>query len=209
MRFTFLNAALTGLILSASCVVSVANAGLINGGFESGLTGWEISNAASTSVVESHEGYTAQEGSSFLLLLGDTSAGSSYTISQTFQLEAGDIITGFAAYDWNDYSPFYDHAAVKMFDNNGSLLDILWSETGNGLPDYDNTPWAAWSFTSNSSSTYKIEYSAGNSRDALYAPQALFDGAQVIAAKIPEPSTLAIFALGLMGLASRRFKKQS
>jgi hypothetical protein len=29
------------------------------------------------------------------------------------------------------------------------------------------------------------------------------------AAQVPEPSTLAIFALGLMGLASRRFKKQS
>ncbi|WP_223270402.1 PEP-CTERM sorting domain-containing protein [Colwellia sp. C1TZA3] len=27
--------------------------------------------------------------------------------------------------------------------------------------------------------------------------------------KVPEPSTLAIFALGLMGLVSRRFKKQS
>ncbi len=26
---------------------------------------------------------------------------------------------------------------------------------------------------------------------------------------VPEPSTLAIFALGLMGLASRRFKKQA
>jgi len=28
-------------------------------------------------------------------------------------------------------------------------------------------------------------------------------------AEVPEPSTLAIFALGMMGLASRRFKKQS
>jgi hypothetical protein len=26
---------------------------------------------------------------------------------------------------------------------------------------------------------------------------------------VPEPSTLAIFALGMIGLASRRFKKQS
>ena len=26
---------------------------------------------------------------------------------------------------------------------------------------------------------------------------------------VPEPSTLAIFALGIMGLASRKFKKQS
>jgi len=31
----------------------------------------------------------------------------------------------------------------------------------------------------------------------------------VTPSEIPEPSTLAIFALGLMGLASRRFKKQS
>jgi hypothetical protein len=27
--------------------------------------------------------------------------------------------------------------------------------------------------------------------------------------EVPEPSTLAIFALGIIGLASRRFKKQS
>jgi hypothetical protein len=33
-----------------------------------------------------------------------------------------------------------------------------------------------------------------------------FDGTLAV---VPEPSTLAIFALGLMGLASRRFKKQS
>jgi hypothetical protein len=37
------------------------------------------------------------------------------------------------------------------------------------------------------------------------------DGAQAwgTTSQVPEPSTLAIFALGLMGLASRRFKKQS
>lgn len=31
----------------------------------------------------------------------------------------------------------------------------------------------------------------------------------VVSNEVPEPSTLAIFALGIMGLASRRFKKQS
>jgi hypothetical protein len=31
----------------------------------------------------------------------------------------------------------------------------------------------------------------------------------VVQATVPEPTTLAIFSLGLMGLASRRFKKQS
>ncbi|PKH89562.1 hypothetical protein CXF79_00060 [Colwellia sp. Bg11-28] len=33
--------------------------------------------------------------------------------------------------------------------------------------------------------------------------------AQAVRAKVPEPSTLAIFALGMIGLASRRLKKQS
>jgi hypothetical protein len=32
---------------------------------------------------------------------------------------------------------------------------------------------------------------------------------QVNGVKVPEPTTLAIFALGIMGLAARRFKKQS
>lgn len=34
-------------------------------------------------------------------------------------------------------------------------------------------------------------------------------GATTLVTDVPEPTTLAIFALGLMGLASRRFKKQS
>jgi hypothetical protein len=49
------------------------------------------------------------------------------------------------------------------------------------------------------------------------AGEVLFTGAgnyergsfQAIVSSVPEPSTLAIFALGMIGLASRRFKKQS
>jgi hypothetical protein len=37
----------------------------------------------------------------------------------------------------------------------------------------------------------------------------VFDNFSFNTAEVPEPSTLAIFALGIMGLASRRFKKQS
>jgi hypothetical protein len=36
-----------------------------------------------------------------------------------------------------------------------------------------------------------------------------FDDTQLNNTEVPEPSTLAIFALGMMGIASRRFKKQS
>ena len=54
--------------------------------------------------------------------------------------------------------------------------------------------------------------------DALASSPGYFAGIMVIqdtsqvwgtTSQVPEPSTLAIFALGLMGLASRRFNKQS
>ena len=35
-----------------------------------------------------------------------------------------------------------------------------------------------------------------------------FSNLQIRSAEVPEPSTLAIFALGIIGLASRKFKKQ-
>lgn len=39
--------------------------------------------------------------------------------------------------------------------------------------------------------------------------EVFLDGATANTAQVPEPSTLAIFALGIMGLASRKFKKQA
>lgn len=51
------------------------------------------------------------------------------------------------------------------------------------------------------------EYSANGMHSATPISWLLYRTA--MAAPVPEPSTLAIFALGMMGLASRRFKKQS
>jgi hypothetical protein len=44
-------------------------------------------------------------------------------------------------------------------------------------------------------------FAPGSHRDGLHSTALVRD--------VPEPSTLAIFALGMIGLASRRFKKQS
>jgi len=62
-----------------------------------------------------------------------------------------------------------------------------------------------------------LQYSAGlsggtggrlpTSSDPIYVSQTIAPEPSSVA--VPEPSTLAIFALGLMGLASRRFKKQA
>jgi hypothetical protein len=50
-----------------------------------------------------------------------------------------------------------------------------------------------------------FKFSTGNAH--LFSFDAVDVGVEVSA--VPEPSTLAIFALGMIGLASRRFKKQS
>ena len=42
-----------------------------------------------------------------------------------------------------------------------------------------------------------------------YDDNNVYFSAAITATDVPEPSTLAIFALGLMGLVSRRFKKQA
>jgi hypothetical protein len=81
-------------------------------------------------------------------------------------------------------------------------------------------------------SNYSLGWFADNQGSLSYAHSNMFDYAQVHgrnvnyngyktstntsystmlvrSANVPEPSTLAIFALGMMGLASRRFKKKS
>ncbi len=194
------------LVLSTS---GLANAGLINGGFENDLAGWTFNSSSSTSVVSNHENLLPTEGDYFLKLIGDTSGGANNvnnTVSQTFNLNSGGTIQGFASFDWNDYSPFYDYAAVEIYNSNDILLNVLWTETGFGLPNYANTPWSEWSFTADNSGEYTIVFSSSNTEDSINSSIALFDGASITS--VPEPSTLAIFALGIMGLASRRFAKK-
>lgn len=194
-----------GIVLSALGLSSLANAGLINGDFESGLTGWDASFLSSTRIVSNHEGYNAKQGGNFLRLTGNTAADKSHSVSQYIDLKVGDSLSGFAAYDWNDYSPFIDHASVEIYDEQGDLLTILWSETGEGLTSYANTPWTEFNFVATEKATYQLVLSAGNSQDNINAPYALFDD---ITANIPEPSTFAIFAFALIGFTCRRFKKR-
>jgi len=205
MKLQFLKTIILGAVLSIS---TVANAGLINGGFESGLTNWDYNSPSSATIVNSHEGLSAMEGNSFLKLLGDTSGnGINNTATQSFYLNVGDSIQGFAAFDWNDYNPYYDFSSVEIFDHNDISLAVLWSETGVGLSNYANTPWDFWQYTALASNTYKLVLSSGNTADSVNSSIALFDAISTTTS-VPEPSTLAIFALGIIGLASRRFAKK-
>lgn len=76
-----------------------------------------------------------------------------------------------------------------MFDEN----DVLWAST-----------------YSSSSNWYTVNTSTGLANLEYSNKLSFAHGGDIyVAASVPEPSTLTIFALGIMGLASRRFKKLS
>jgi len=91
----------------------------------------------------------------------------------------------------------FDIAAGSTEVNLG-LLNEIRVNSGTGLADFWNTSWLNISFSE------KVDYTTQSS-SFLSAPRTNLN--KVV--DVPEPSTLAIFTLGMIGLASRRFKKQS
>jgi hypothetical protein len=198
MKFKFLKTACAGLILSVS---AFSNAGLItfNG--------------------------TASDG-------GYTSLPGSYT-------EAGFTLTNNSGSNYfidNDYATNLNSWDDDVLEFN-SLTSSQATLTADGNINFDFSSAFLGSFGSAASLTFEGFFAGGGSitqtlslglnTRALFnftgfnnlsslvisAPTdgdyALMDDLTVSASSVPEPSTLAIFALGIIGLASRRFKKQS
>lgn len=180
MKLKFLNTALTGLIFSISCLVNSANAGLITG------TDIEI-EAKSVSYIE------------FVLT------------------DVGEInwdLTGLPDGNEKYANETYHYA---LFEGSfGAFGNILQHDTSVGLIKELDETYSAGTYTfavglytmtedeartGVATTPYKYTqlYNFSLSGDTLVSYQ--------YTAAIPEPTTLAIFALGLIGLASRRFKK--
>ena len=134
--------------------------------------------------------------------------------------EAEDLITSLAGgsipiHGWHDQY----FAGVNWFQSAfGSFPQGQWTEHyfmyapsgASGYAGYtalsSTQGWLHDSWGLNESSARNvIDLSSG---DARYAHMLVRDLSSPLPS-VPEPSTLAIFALGMIGLASRRFKKQS
>lgn len=201
-----------------------AQAGLINNGFETGdLTGWtsSLSNGAATVVTSNTTSYFASatylppEGNYFLAIQsGDADVWQ--TVSQSLAVAAGESIAGMAAFDWGDYLPYADGTRVRILDAAGALVATPFYLDGNltpgtqkafGEPDSGfNGPWTAWSWTAASAGTYTVEFGARNTLDGGGPNQTfgLFD-----AHVVPEPASLALLGIGLVGLGAIRRKQRS
>jgi len=182
---------------------------LTNFGFETGeLSGWDIKNG-SPSVVESYSGangtYSAVHGDYFVQL-GSGSA----TVTQTFNIGAGDTISGSAAFDANGpyWSKNNDGASVQIVNSSGTsgwmpwYMDnaTMWVQIGNNL----QTPWQEWSWTAPFSGEYTLQYKFSDIHEQ--GSVAIFDAVQ-LPDPAPEPATMLFFGFGLLSIAGISRKK--
>jgi hypothetical protein len=219
MKFKFLKTVLVGIVLSVS---SFTNAGLI-----SRLGGLAYYDDVADLTWLADANYAKTSGYSFDGLMNWVDANSwaaglnlggndNWRLADTLQFDASCVTQTSGSYgsygNWCTGSEmgslFYTALGnvTTYLDNKGPFNNIkyhtYWTATqkgssntlafnmGNGRTEFDNM----------SLRSYAWAVQSGDVAQKVPEPSTL--------AIVPEPSTLAILALGLMGLTSRRFKKQ-
>lgn len=221
MNFKKLSAALVGLIISVSFN---ANAGLIVIDFE-GVGNLasvnDFYNGGTDSIGNSGINYGVQFNSDALGLIDSDSGGSGNTANEpsgqtTLVFLAGSPILNYSAGFDTGFSFFYSSSiatTVSVFDGLNGLGSLL--GTINLISQFqDNScggdPQGVFCNWTNAGIAFNGIAKSINFGGAINS--SVFDditfGSEVAGkgTVVPEPSTLAIFALGLIGLASRRFK---
>jgi hypothetical protein len=199
MKFYVLKAAFAGLVLSVS---GFANAGIIELNWDTTLS--------STNIVGTTSGDNVSLVFRFNSLTNDLSnlvLNQNNFLDYSFYLNDGRFMT----FDLLESGSllFYGSNNFFSFDALGSLVGVQ------SFYIYDNSVMSniagvngigngMYNNGRNCTLCGSTSFSVNNVASGLSASSWTVNHAQV-----PEPSTLAIFALGMIGLASRRFKKQS
>jgi hypothetical protein len=187
---------------TASIPTTLADLGSGEWGVFSALPGWNTINSAGVEVqYNGNGGRNAADGNLFVSLdtsieNGDTSNGG------IFQ-----DITGLIIGEEYDFSLAYMGTSNVGYSNDfnisiGSILGVSF------IGVLEDTEWSTWNYKFIAQDTnLRLRFSSAG---AAEGNGALIDKIAITgqSVDVPEPSTLAIFALGIMGLASRRFKKQ-
>ncbi len=218
------------IISLALCVTivfccSVANADLMNGGFETGdLTSW-----TSTGIVQAVKDefsrdflglvqaptsgfWDPTEGNYFASLWSTDYITNVSTMSQTFTTPSGAYVLQFDYfYDFGDLAtdPFlgdlYDPARIYVLDSLGnSVFDMTINDPSMGteLGDDVNIDWTSVSITLPTAGTYTLGFEI---QDPSFAFESILGVDNV--SVVPLPSALLLSSIGL-GYASWRLRKQ-
>lgn len=209
MNTKILKAAFAGLILSVFCVVNIANAGLVKNGSiisdtDSGLDWMELT--ASTGITYNQMLANFNDVNSVFygfeyasltqiqaLFNGEGYTGDFYS----YVTDSGSIDATTQIYNLFGQTGVNccDRGDGMYLNENGGLIEWLYY-----IPEYDSTTSLVRAL--NNFIDPDVLYWDGSNNNEI--------GSWIVRSStesIPEPSTLAIFALAMIGLASRRLKK--
>ncbi|MCJ8321920.1 MAG: PEP-CTERM sorting domain-containing protein [Colwellia sp.] len=213
MKVKFLKRTLAWLIISASCLVSVANAGIIySDNFEDGTAD---GFANFTTVVEAPNGESflghLNNGNTPLLTINGLAPASLITID--FDIYGLRSLDGTNS---GDNFEFFINGLSQFVDFYGHSNGFIVGPTTGQLVSHDQSGFGYGHFYGGAS-TYHYSISLWNTSESISfgfkanTDQGWTDEAfgldNVVVTSVPEPTTLAIFALGIIGLVSRRLKK--
>lgn len=200
-----------------------AQAMVVNGDFSSGFDGWQGTGVSGEffnlgyAVAASGSGDVSQaEVESFLGLstslddlgFGNATEGSAF--KQDITVEAGDVLTfdfnfltnEYTPSDYNDFGffsvspdPISLASTGSDFVSSAMILDGVGFESETGDQSY--------SYTFASAGTFTIGFGAMNEGDNSVASALLIDDV-TLSSSVPEPSTLGLLAIGLVGLGLAR-----
>jgi hypothetical protein len=169
--------------------------------FNSGLTdidinGWTLNDNDIDSHVINNSGSLVISSGGFLVLGRNSNTSTNGGISVDYQY-SGLILANSAD-------------ELALFDDFLNEIDRVEWDGGPVFPDPTGASMALTSISldNNLGSSWATSNLLHASGDFSTAGRCNDDVGQVCSVSVPEPSTLAIFAFGVLGLASRRFKKQ-
>ena len=213
MKFTCLKKIILTLLLSSSVLVNTANAGIIYyDDFEDGVAGGftDFTTVVKAPNGESYIGNLTR-GNTPLLTLNDLTIGSLFTIDfDIYGLRSLDGLNN------KDNFEFFINGVSQLVDFYGHSNGIIIGPTNGQLVSHDSTAFGHGSFyagvsTYHYSITFRATSESVNFGFKANTDQIWYDEAfgldNVVVTSVPEPFTLAIFSLVIMGVAARRFKK--
>ena len=173
---------------------NAAFAGAItNGDFASGtLNGWSANGSAT--VVSNSTYYFAD-------LYAGLGANVYTTLSQSMYLQAGDVLTGSAQFFAHDYMPYDDSSYVSIGGTN------LFTSSISSVGNYGTSALTTFSYTVLTSGNYVLSAGVKNSGDNSGASELQISNFAV-ATNVPEPASMALMGLGLLGVAALRRKSR-